>query len=59
MCENGHEMISRLTRCGFTEPNAVDLCMKYAAEDRWAELEAYIRANELLYDDWKQYPDER
>ena len=57
--ENGKELIERLIKCGFTESNATDICMKYAADNRWKDLEDYIRANELLYNDWKQYPSER
>lgn len=56
---NGRELINRLVDCGFTESNATDICMRYAANNRWNDLEDYIRANELLYNDWKQYPSDR
>lgn len=57
--ENSKELIERLVKCGFSESNATEIYMKYAADNRWKDLEDYIRANELLYNDWKQYPSER
>ena len=33
--------------------------MKYAADNRWDDLEDYIRGNELFYNDLKQYPSDR
>lgn len=57
--ENGKELIDRLIKCGFTKFTATDICLKYAADNRWNDLEDYVRANELLYNGWKQYPSER
>lgn len=59
MHTNGRELIDRLVKCGFTESNAVDICMRYASGNRWDDLEDYVRGNELLYNDWKQYPSDR
>jgi len=59
MYDNGRELIDRLVACGFTESNATDICFKYAADNRWNDLMDYVRANELLYNDWKQYPSDR
>lgn len=59
MHDNGSELVKRLMDCGFSESNALDLCMRYAANNQWDELEKYIHTNELLYDDRKQYPSER
>ena len=52
---NGSELIARLVACGFTESAARDTCEKYAAEGDFYGLERFIRQNELLYDDRKQY----
>ena len=52
---NGSELIARLVACGFTESAARDTCEKYAAEGDFSGLERFIRQNELLYDDRKQY----
>ena len=52
---NGSELVARLVACGFTESNAKDACEKYAAEGDFSGLERFIRQNELLYDDRKQY----
>lgn len=52
---NGSELVARLVACGFTEPTARDTCEKYAAEGDFSGLERFIRQNELLYDDRKQY----
>lgn len=57
--DNGSILIDRLVKCGFTVSNATDICMRYAADNRWNDLEDYVRANELLYNDWKQYPSDR
>ncbi len=59
MHDNGSYLISRLIKCGFTESNAMDICMKYAADNRWDDLEDYIKGNELFYNDQKQYPSDR
>lgn len=56
---NGKALIDRLTSCGYTESDAVDMCLQYASCNRLEELEDYIRANELFFNDWKQYPSER
>lgn len=55
MILNGSELVARLVACGFTESNAKDACEKYAAEGDFSGLERFIRQNELLYDDRKQY----
>lgn len=55
MILNGAELVARLMACGFTEPTARDTCEKYAAEGDFSGLERFIRQNELLYDDRKQY----
>lgn len=55
MILNGSELIKRLINCGFTESSAWDICMKYAADGNYSGLEGYIRQQELLYDDRKQY----
>lgn len=55
MILNGSELIKRLINCGFTESNAWDICMKYAADGNYSGLEGYIHQQELLYDDRKQY----
>ena len=52
---NGSELVARLVACGFTESTARDTCEKYAAEGDFSGLEGFIRQNELLYDDRKQY----
>ena len=52
---NGSELVARLVACGFTESTARDTCEKYAAEGDFSGLERFIRQNELLYDDRKQY----
>lgn len=59
MHDNGSHLISRLVKCGVTQSNAADICMKYAADNRWDDLEDYIRGNELFYNDLKQYPSDR
>lgn len=52
---NGSELVARLVACGFTESSAKDTCEKYAAEGDFSGLERFIRQNELLYDDRKEY----
>ena len=52
---NGAELVARLVACGFTQSTARDTCEKYAAEGDFSGLERFIRQNELLYDDRKQY----
>lgn len=55
MILNGSELVARLVACGITESTARDTCEKYAAEGDFSGLEQFIRQNELLYDDRKQY----
>lgn len=55
MILNGSELVNRLISCGFTEPNAWDICMKYASNGDFSGLKEFIRQQELLYDDRKQY----
>lgn len=52
---NGSELVSRLMGCGYPEEAAVDICRKYASDGDFTGLEAFVRSNELLYDDRKQY----
>ena len=52
---NGSELVGRLIDCGFTESTAWDTCMKYAADGDFSGLKEYIRQQEILYDDRKQY----
>lgn len=59
MHDNGSALVSRLVKCGFTQSNAEDVCMRYAADNRWDDLEDYIRGNELFYNDQRQYPSGR
>jgi len=59
MYDNGRELIDRLVACGFAYSNATDICHHYAADNKWQDLMDYVRANELLYNDRKQYPSER
>ena len=51
MRDHGIYLISRLVKCGFTQSDAAD--------NRWDDLEDYIRGNELFYNDLKQYPSDR
>lgn len=55
MITNGKELIERLISCGFTENNAKNVCEKYALNGDINELKAFVRAQELIYDDRKQY----
>jgi hypothetical protein len=49
MNNNGTALINRLVRCGVTRSTATDICQKYAAENRWGDLEEYIRETELYF----------
>ncbi len=53
---NGDKLVQRLVNCGWTETNAIDTCMYYAAKGDWDGLEKYIRECELMYDDRREYP---
>lgn len=55
MILNGTELVERLMVCGYPEEAAVDICRKYASAGDFSGLEAFVRSNELLYDDRKQY----
>ena len=55
MILNGSELVARLMACGWMETSAKDTCEKYAAEGDFSGLERFIRQNELLYDDRKEY----
>lgn len=52
---NGSELVKRLVACGWTISNAADTCFQYAAEGKFSELEAFIRQQELLFDDRREY----
>ena len=52
---NGSELVKRLVACGWTASNATDTCFQYAAEGKFSELEAFIRQQELLFDDRREY----
>ena len=52
---NGREYIDRLRACGMSESSATDICYKYAAQDDEKGLVELVRANELLYDDRREY----
>nr|DAM08850.1 MAG TPA: hypothetical protein [Caudoviricetes sp.] len=52
---NGSELVKRLVACGWTTSNAADTCFQYAAEGKFSELEAFIRQQELLFDDRREY----
>ena len=52
---NGSELVKRLVACGWTTSNATDACFQYAAEGKFSELEAFIRQQELLFDDRREY----
>ena len=52
---NGSELIKRLINCGFSEFTAWDICTKFAADGDYSGLKEFIRQQELLYDDRKQY----
>jgi hypothetical protein len=52
---NGSELVKRLVACGWTISNATDACFQYAAEGKFSELEAFIRQQELLFDDRREY----
>jgi hypothetical protein len=51
----GREYIDRLQACGMSESSATDICYKYAAQDDEKGLAELVRANELLYDDRREY----
>lgn len=55
MIANGREYIDRLRACGMSESSATDICYKYAAQDDEEGLAELVRANELLYDDRREY----
>lgn len=52
------EYIERLVDCGYTEENAIQICRRYADKGDWIGMESFMRLNELLYNDIKQYPKE-
>lgn len=52
---NGSELIKRLINCGFSEFTAWDICTKFAADGDYSGLKEFIRQQELLYNDRKQY----
>ena len=52
---NGSELVKRLVACGWTTSDAADTCFQYAAEGKFSELEAFIRQQELLFDDRREY----
>ena len=52
---NGSELVKRLVACGWTTSDAADTCFQYAAEGKFSELEAFIRHQELLFDDRREY----
>lgn len=52
---DGSKYIQRLMDCGWMETSAVEICQKFAADGDFSGLEAFVRSNELLYDDRKQY----
>lgn len=54
MITTGREYIDRLRACGMSESSATDICYKYAAQDDEG-LAELVRANELLYDDRREY----
>ena len=55
MILNGMKLIERLVSCGWTTSDAADTCFQYAAEGKFSELEAFIRQQELLFDDRREY----
>lgn len=55
MITTGREYIDRLRACGMSESSATDICYKYAAQDDEEGLSELVRANELLYDDRREY----
>lgn len=48
MNENARALIDRLSRCGFTESSAMDLCEQYSRGNQREALEDYLRENETL-----------
>lgn len=55
MITNGREYIDCLRACGMSESSATDICYKYAAQNDEKGLAELVRANELLYDDRREY----
>ena len=55
MILNGMKLIERLVSCGWTTSDAADTCFQYAAEGKFSELEAFIRQQELLFEDRREY----
>lgn len=55
MIANGRSYIDRLTACGFSEPDAHDVCMRYAAHDDEPGLADFVRETELFFDDRREF----
>lgn len=55
MIENGCNYIARLTACGFSKPDARDVCMRYALHDDEPGLADFVRETELFFDDRREY----
>lgn len=55
MIIDGSKYIQRLMDCGWMETSAVEICQKFAADGDFSGLKEFIRQQELLYDDRKQY----
>lgn len=52
---DGSKYIQRLMDCGWMETSAVEICQKFAADGDFSGMKEFVRQQELLYDDRKQY----
>ena len=55
MIIDGTKYIRRLMDCGWIEASAVEICQKFAADGDLTGLKEFVRQQELIYDDRKQY----